>query len=297
MAHDGTGFAQTLLPHAAPAHGQSQGPAPAAAAMVEADLAPTPQPTSVYTVVVNSGLVTSVQSGAATDWVLSPSHFELSVITTIPATEIDLAEPAPAAGPTKLVPPSPYTVYIRPMKAVLESSVLTVTVKDDTGMVVPFATDFSFESSLADVPAAKWGEPPDTGEDPNDNEVLPGRLMGVGGIAPTKPPLTPSGVDALAMEVETTFGYDVVDDESPYTPDHLPLDASTQPSGTSPVVDPGAFTTIGNTLTAVSPARKELFTALADYGVHPGTNGALDRFALEPGAYLTGDPLMQPATA
>ncbi|HEX8741661.1 MAG TPA: DUF6603 domain-containing protein [Thermoleophilaceae bacterium] len=302
----GTGFAQTLLPHSVPAQQQAQQPSPAAALAAGAQPDPAPQPAGVYTIALTSGLVTTFQNGAATVWVVSPTELAFSVATQMPATEIDLMGPNDTVA-TTIAAPSPdpdgqaYYVGIRPMKAMVQASKLQVTVTDDEhgDAVVPIATDFDYRPAFTRVPAAKWGEPLAAGKDPEMNTLLPGRLMGLDGIAPKQPTLSPIGVDALAMVVETTFTYEVVDDEAPYTPEHLPLSPAAEPPATPPVLDPDAFETIGDTLMAggVVTARGEVLAALRQYGVDPGTDGPLELLAGQPGAYLTGNPLMEKAAA
>jgi Family of unknown function (DUF6603) len=287
---DGTGFAQTLLPHATLQQTQPRALAATAAP---------PQPSGVYTVAVNAGLVRSFTDGAATVWVVRPSDFVFSVMTTIPVTEIDLVAPAPTPA-TRIVAPdpapdgTPYYICIRPMRATLSSSVLSVTVTDDENddAVIPLATAFEYEPVLDGALAGKWGKPVPAGSDPEMNALLPGRLMGVSSIAPKPPTLGPTGADALAMVVETTFDYDTVDAE---TPDHLPLAAGAQPPGPGPVVDPDALATIAATLMAQSrvATRGDVLAALRQYGVDPVTDGPLTQFAAAPGAYLTGNPLIQ----
>jgi hypothetical protein len=223
--------------------------------------------------------------------VVSPAGFSFSAVTAIPATEVDLAGPS---GSTPVTPTAPgYVVCVRPMKATLESSVVTIEVYDDDhDEVMDLAADFSYAPVLASVPEAKWGTPLPDGSDPNPNALLDGRLLGIQSVTPKPPVLTPTGDDALAMDVETTFTYDTVDETSP---DHLPLSVSATAPQAPPVVDPASmFTTVASTLTspAVVTARDGLFTTLGLLGIDPGTNGDLTTFASQPGAYLTADPLL-----
>lgn len=295
---DGTGFAQTLLPHSAPS--QAQSPQPMMPAATEAPVGDAPQPLGVFTVSITNGLVTSFQDGPATVWVVSPAGFSFSVLTTIPTTEVDLEAPsgtAPTVLQASQLSPDPgYFVAIRPMKANVSKSALSITVNDDEhSQVLPLAADFDYKPVLSSVPAAKWGKPLDVDTDPEMNELLDKRLMGIEGVAPKQPVLTPAGADALSMVVETTFTYDVVDAADP---DHLPLQATAVPPEKPPVVDQAApFSTVKSTLmdATVVTARTAVFDALLLYGVDPGTNGDLTTFASDPGAYLTDSPLLEAA--
>jgi hypothetical protein len=290
----GTGFAQTLLPHSGPS------PARAPERVMLAAEAPTAQPTGVFTVTPTGGVVSSFQKGTATVYVVRPADFSFSVATTIPATEIDLQSPS-AADPTKpsdaptVIGAKNTAIGIRPMAATLSKSALSVTAYDDdfgTPHVMPFATDFDYQPIVTSVPAAKWGQPLPPNTDPEMNELLPERLMGIQDVTPKGPTLTPAGAGALSMVVETTFTYDVVDKDSPH---HLPLSPSATAPQAVPAVDTAEeFSTVKGTLMSapVVHARDDVFSALKTLGVDAGTNGSLATFAAEPGAYLTDDPLL-----
>jgi hypothetical protein len=268
-------------------------------AATEAAAGDAPQPLGVFTVSITNGLVTTFQDGPATVWVVSPAGFSFSVVTTIPTTEVDLEAPS-GTSPTVLEASqlskdgANYFVAIRPMKANVSKSALSITVNDDEhSQVLPLAQDFDYKPVLTGVPAAKWGKPLVKDADPEMNELLAERLLGIQGVAPKAPTLTPTGPAALSMVVETTFTYDVVDEASP---DHLPLQVTAVPPEKPPVVDTAApFSTVKSTLMAspVVQARNDVFDALLLYGVDPGTNGDLTTFASDPGAYLTDNPLLE----
>jgi hypothetical protein len=295
---DGTGFAQTLLPHSSPSSSsQPQERAMLAGAAPMAAPATTSQPSGVFTIAPTGGVITSFMDGPATVYVVRPSAFTFAVTTTIPATEVDLEGPT-GTPPTVVTPTAKdYFVAIRPMKATLSKSILSVTVNDDDHKkVVTFADDFTYQPTLAGVPAAKFGQPLADDEDPKMNELLDGRLLGVKNVTPKGPTLTPAGADALSMDVDTTFTYDTVDQTDA---DHLPLARGAMAPQKPPVVDTATeFSTVKSTLmnANVVTNRGEVFGALQTLGVDAGTNGALSTFAADPGAYLTDDPLLYVAS-
>ena len=296
---DGTGFAQTLLPHSTPAPSQPQEHRAmlAAGAPAATVAAATSQPSGVLTIRPTGGVITSFMDGPATVYVVRPSAFTFAVTTTIPATEVDLE--APAGTPPTVVTPSAsdYFVALRPMKATLSESILSVTVHDDDHQrVVAFADEFTYQPAVTGVPAAKFGKPLADGEDPKMNELLDGRLLGVRKVTPKGPALTPAGADALSMDVDATFSYGRVD---PTGADHLPLAPGAPAPRKPPAVDTAAeFSTVKSTLmnSNVVTNRGEVFAALQTLGVDAGTNGDLTGFATDPGAYLTDDPLLYVAS-
>jgi hypothetical protein len=153
------------------------------------------------------------------------------------------------------------------------------------------AGDFDFDFALLSVPAAKWGKPVPNGQDPEMNELLDGRLLGLANITPKAPTLTPAGANALDIDITTAFTYDTVDEDNT---DHLPLVAGQTPIGPVPQVDAQVLHRIQTTLmdTGVVATRNAIYGALLSYGVDPATNGTLNTLAGDPGAYLTGDPLV-----
>ena len=281
---DGTGFAQTLLPHqtqavtlmATPAPGDSQA-----------------QPGGNHTITVNAGLLGTIASGSQSIWLVRPDTFVFSATTSIPATEVDIA--APEGAPPNTYQPQPgYPVCVRPMKATLASSVLSITVTDEQNAVYDLNSNFDLDLAYSTVPAAKWGAPLSDGQDPEFDSLLAGRLMGIQNATPKAPALTPSGDDALAVDVASSLTFDTVNEESPYSTNYLPLDPAQTPSGSMPQVDAESLTKIQTTLMDVGVAglRTQIFAALQQYGADPLTNGGLTILATNPAAVLAGDPLI-----
>ena len=299
--NDGTGFAQTLLPHQTQTKSQTLTPIAAMAAAPAAVAGDSVQPSGIYTITINSGLLsTFIAQNGTNIWIVRPNNFVFSAQTTIPTTEIDITptpnEPAgtQTAFMAQTVSPvgSAYYVCIRPMKATLSTSVLTIGLQsDEENTVYDLAGDFDFDEALASVPAAKWGKPVPSGQDPEMNELLDGRLLGLANITPKAPTLTPAGPDALDIDITTAFTYDTVDEDNT---DHLPLVVGQKPTGPVPQVDAQVLQTIHTTLmdTGVVTTRTAIYAALLEYSVDPVTNGTLNTLASDPGAYLTGDPLV-----
>lgn len=314
---NGTGFAQTLLPHRTTEKPAALQRMALAAGAVMGEAAPekgSVEPGGVYTITVNDGLLRSFTRDGQTIWVVRPNHFVFSAVTTIPATEVDVAG-AKDGKPTltTLTPqdkcPRPagtdYFVCIRPMKATLSKSAFTVKMQQ-AGDSELFDLDghFDYAASCQSVPAAKWGKPLGDHKDPEPNELLPGRLMGLQKITPKPPKLSPLAADgsaALDIAIKSAYTCDVVDDpgnvapgEAPHTPDHLPLKTGAQPSGGTPQVDKAALNTIQGSLMQdkVVSARNDIYAALQDYGVGAVTNSTLHELAGNPGAYLAGNPLV-----
>jgi hypothetical protein len=299
--NDGTGFAQTLLPHQTQTKSQTLTPQAAMAAAPAAAAGDSVQPSGLYTITVNSGLLsTFTAQNGTTIWLVRPNNFVFSAQTSIPTTEIDITptqnEPAGTKTTFTAQTVSPvgadYYVCVRPMKATLSTAVLTIGLQsDDDNSIYDLAGDFTFDFALAGVPAAKWGKPIPSGQNPEPNELLAGRLLGLANITPKAPTLTPAGADALDIDITTAFTYDTVDEDNT---DHLPLVAGQTPTGPVPHVDAQVLHTIQTTLmdTGVVTTRNAIYAALLSYGVDPATNGTLNTLASAPGAYLTGEPLV-----
>lgn len=289
---DGTGFAQTLLPHTAPAT-----PQPVAAS------ASAPQPAGVYTIAAGGGLLSTVtDANGASVWIVRPATFRFSALSAIPATEIDIAPAAgePAGAQTTIsaqdVTPdgASYFVCIRPMKTTLSVSALSIRLSLSDGTAYDLAGAFDFDLALSKVPAAKWGQPLPPGQSPEMNTLLDGRLLGLANIQPKPPALTPAGDQALVFDLATAFAYDVVDADAPYSPNWLPLQSAAAPAGAVPQTDEQIVQAIQSTLmdSTVVATRDAIFAALQLYGAGPATNGSLSALAADPGAYLIGDPLV-----
>lgn len=293
---DGTGFAQTLLPHRTQTESQTLTPMATMGAATDAATGGSVQPGGIYTITINSGLVgTFAAQNGTTVWYVRPNNFVFSAQTSIPTTEIVITPTGnePSGTKTTFSPVGAgYYVCVRPMKATLSASVFTIGLQsDDDNAVYDLAGDFTFDLALAGVPAAKWGKPIPSGQKPEPNESLAGRLLGLTNITPKAPTLTPAGAGALDIDIKTAFTYDTVDEDNT---DHLPLVAGQTPAGPVPHVDARVLHTIQTTLmnANVVTTRNAIYAALLSYGVAPATNGALKTLAGDPGAYLTGEPLL-----
>ncbi|HUI30577.1 MAG TPA: DUF6603 domain-containing protein [Candidatus Acidoferrales bacterium] len=292
---DGTGFAQSLLPHKASGSQMlAAGPTVQENGNVE--------PSGIFTIVVNTGLITTIHDASgAPVWIVRPNNFVFSVRTEIPTTEIDITAVSGEKAQTQFLATkySPdgqnYFVCIRPMKATLRSSAITITLTaDDESKTYDLAGKFSFDLALSKTPAAKWGKPILGDDDPEPNALLNGRLFGLENVTPLDPVLTPNGANALDIDITTAYTYEVVDEEDPYTTNHLPLDVNASPVGTVPEVDSGAMGKIQSSLMnpTVVAARNGVFTTLQQFGINALTNGPLKTFAANPAAVLTGNPFI-----
>ncbi len=258
-SESGQGFSQTLLP-----------------------------PSGVLTITALSGLVTTLTNG---DWVVNPSSFSFSALTSFPLTEVDVTL---VTGGTEAVYSSNQPVCVRPMRATLTSSVLTITLTDnDTNQTYDLADNFNLQSSIGRTQAAKWGQPVAT---PEMNAILEGQLFGFQSITPKTTTLTPSGPNALTIDITTAFTPEVVDDQPPYyTTAHLPLSATAQPSGWMPRAKHKTWAAITQSLQApaTTAARTNIFNILLEqFGYDPQTNGDMNAFAKDPGVWLNGEPLI-----
>ncbi len=297
---NGAGFAQTLLPHAGAAQ-QAARPAAGDGLHATVRAAEAAQPAGICVVTASAGLLTTITGNGQSIWVVRPDAFVFALATAIPATAIDLAN---SDGTNTAVTPAsagggPYTLCIRPMRATLASSTLQVSLENnDDGTAHDIAAAFDFIPSLQQVPAAKWGAPVAAGSQPEPNALLPGRLMGLTGITAKAPALLPSGTGLLAIDLDTSFTFDVVDEEQPYTSDHLPLSTAATPSNKPPVPDPAILGDIQVSLmdASVATTRSAVFAALQTMGVAAATNGSLAILAGSPGAWMTGAPLLASAS-
>jgi hypothetical protein len=298
---DGTGFAQTLLPHTTPSSQASRVMARVAQALAP-DAAPpaaAATPSGIYTITVNDGLLKSfTDANGDTIWVVRSNHFKFSAQSAIPSTDIAItpvtSQPPGAATTIRARDVSPvgdsYSLAIRPMGAVLTSSIFTITMTNQDGTTYDLGGDFDHEPVLSSLPVAKWGQPLAPGQQPEPNAQLPGCVMGLQKLTPKMPALTPSGDDALDIDVATAFTYDVVDAGST---DHLPLQPLV-PHVPLPQVSANALQQIAQTLMQPEQvaARDAIFVALQGYGIAPSTNGDLSNLAANPGAYLSANPLL-----
>jgi hypothetical protein len=293
---DGTGFAQTLLPHQTRSTLRTHDALLAAPAVTVA-------PSGVFSVTANDGLVNTFQKDGKDIWIVRSNHFVFSAVTTFPATEVDVERPSATAKykPGDVCGADYTTVYIRPMNAEVTSSIFDVKMTDDRGATYDLPGLFDFKISCQSVPAAKWGKPVAAGQPPEMNELLPKRLMGLETITPKPATLSPIGPLALNIDIARAFTYDTVDetDESKHIdPDHLPLAPGQTPIGPVPAVKAAAFDEIKRSLTntAVTAARAQLLSALQGYGFDPVTNAPMTTLATNPGAVLVGKPLILAAS-
>jgi hypothetical protein len=297
---DGTGFAQTLLPHTTPQGQTSQMTARAARATAQgAGAQSQTTPSGVYTITANDGLLkTFTDDNGDTVWVVRSNHFAFSALTAIPTTAVQITpattEGSGAAARIDASGVSPagdsYAVGIRPMNAVLSSSVLTITMALQDGTIYDLAGKFDNEPALSSVPAAKWGQPLPAGQSPEPNTLLTGYLMGLDNLTPRMPALTPNGANALDVDVATALAYDVVDRDSP---DHLPLQPGV-PHVPLPQMSGTALQEIAQTMMQLEQisARSDIFAALQGYGIAAGKNGELWNLAATPGAFFSDNPLL-----
>ncbi|MFZ6776278.1 DUF6603 domain-containing protein [Undibacterium sp. Ji83W] len=303
---NGQGFAQTLLPQSTP-----YGSAPK---LMTHDVSTSTPSASVLTLTAVSGLVSTLTDKDGNSvWLVSPANFSFSAVSSIPLTEMDVTPVDGETAQTKwqasaLCPNGgQYFVCIRPMRATLGSSVLTLTLTDDKAKKPSnLAADFDFQPNIVRTQAAKWGKPlplkpgGKSANAPEMNETLEGRLFGFQRITPKVPILTPSGDMALSIDITQAFTPDVVDDESPYyTPAHLPLNTTTLPSGQVPQENTNTWDAIKESLTntKITISRTNIYNALIEqFQYDPQTNGDYTYFAKDPGRWLNGQPLVLPAT-
>jgi hypothetical protein len=170
-----------------------------------------------------------------------------------------------------------------------------------TGKPYDLSGTFDYALSCSAVPAAKWGAPLQPGQDPEMNEMLPGRLLGLEKVTPKRPQLTPTGALALDIDISVAFTYVIVDDpQDPHGPGpyHLPIASGQTPVGPIPAFMPDSLARIQQALTSnsVTATRAQLLATLQGYGFDPVTNSPLTTFAANPGAVLIGNPLILAAS-
>jgi hypothetical protein len=301
---NGQGFAQTLLPHTTSATSSAMRFESIRKTAGGNLGATSTQPAAVLTINAIGGLTSTFTDGNGnTIWLVRPADFSFSVMSSFPLTEIDIATASPETGQTTYLATSVcpdganYFVAVRPLLAILSGSVMNIKLTDeDTGQVYDLAGNFDLGLGISNTQAAKWGMPlSGGGTTPEMNAVLNGRLFGFQSITPKTTALTPSGQNALSIDITTAFTPDIVDEETPYTPNHLPLSASVVPPGTVPAVNATSWTIIQNSLqnAATMQARTAVYDALVrEFGYNPGTNGAVSVFAADPGAWLNGNPMI-----
>jgi len=293
---EGQGFAQTLLPHPGPAAARRRLPA--------AGLAPgaTPQAdASMLTIGQLGGISSTYEEGDATIWVVRPATFRFSALTAFPLTELRTAAPSQAA-PGQWRAEGYDSVGVRPMRAIIKESVLTVTLtrhgaKDSD--VYDLAGTFDLSLSTELVQAAKWGAPLPLVEGkatPEMNASLPNRLMGFAAAVPKARPLTPAPNAGrwLHIDMATAFKPKELGGAHP-----LPLSPAAPPVGPLPQAAANAWEQIRESLQ--SPATVAARTAVHDVlryqlGLQAGTNGPVKAFGAQPEAWLNGQPLILSTT-
>lgn len=288
---NGNGFAQTLLPNKTNTQ--------AAPMLAGTDAVCATQPSSAFTIAANAGVnaVTqqTIDDQTVSVWIVRPEQFQWTAQTTIPCTEIDLIKDAD--GDKTVITASSDAIGVRPMDTTLTGSLLTLTLTYlDENEVRDLGDQFTWAELNSSVPAAKWGQPLPGGQDPDPNQTVDDQLMGLTAIQAKAATLSPTGSDALDIDLEQGFGFDPVEDSAAgqSSPHPSPLNPDASATGSVPSADAEALTKIADTIAAANVAgvRSEVFTTLRDWGIDPGSNGDLSAFAASPGSYLDGNPLI-----
>jgi hypothetical protein len=297
--NNGTGFSETLLPHAT--MGGAVTPAqlsPMAAlvgqrALTAAVPVPVP-PSGIHAITISSGLLsTYLDTNQQTVWVVRPNHLCLGISTAIPATDIaSVSMLNPLAPTVPLVPVSSPArlISIRPMGVTLNTSTLSIGLTlidgvDTTDQV--FDKTFQFTPTLGKVPASKWGSPLVTTGTPEPNAMIDGQLLGLENIMLCPTTLSPIGSNLLLVDITTAFV------DLPVTNGLLPVSGTATPTGLVPTQDPQWSQHMAASLLATADTRTTVFESLrADFGIDAGTNGLVTTLAGNPGFYLTGQPLI-----
>ncbi|MDC3379250.1 hypothetical protein OAX78_03105, partial [Planctomycetota bacterium] len=319
---DGTGFSQTLLPQGFGSRTPS-----ADAALVDG-LDPRASTSASFQLSASRGLTDEFEGEGTNEgesiWLARPDAFEWSGHSEIPATEVHLAtgvdsDPVVIA-PSRTVDDqanddqanddqvnddqvnddqvnddqvSDYEVGIRPMSAVLDSSVVTLELRDRaTREVLNLPGMFDFERLEQDLSAAKWGPPLKPGQAPAPAEQVLGMLLGISGVRAVAPALTPAGDQQLDVDVPSSLGDDLVESPEQPSPHPLPLDPSATPRGPVSEVAPQSVTLIQETIATpeIVQRRTEIFALLRKFNVDARTNQTPGAFANDPGAFLDGTP-------
>ncbi|MFF2077466.1 DUF6603 domain-containing protein [Kitasatospora sp. NPDC058162] len=142
--------------------------------------------------------------------------------------------------------------------------------------------DWKITAVTDGVPQALWGKPPldDTRRELEQPGLIPNCLTGLT-IEVPGPTLGPhlGPVTSAALGVTLVPG------------GNLPL-RDTSVAGPPPVADPRSVGVITSTLAATSATRSKVHQALAAFGVAPGTDGPLDRYADLAASTLTDPPYL-----
>ncbi len=280
---NGQGFVQTLVPQSNNTNGGIQAKA-------------SNSNPSVLAITAVSGVnSTLTDTNGNCIWVVSPADFSFSTLSIIPLTEIDITPASVETAQTQwlannICPDGDnYYVSIRPMATNLNNSVLTVSLTDDDAKeTYDLAANFDLTPSIVNTQAAKWGKPLAQGAAPEKNAVLNGRLFGFQTISPKLTTLTPSGNNALSIDITSAYTVDIVDQPSNY----LPL------SGSMPAPDPVPIAEKNSCAEYIEPnintsTRTDVYNILVQqFGYNPQTNDDLTNFAANPGIWINGNPLI-----
>lgn len=246
-------------------------------------------PPNSLSITAGAGVLGEVQDDEddeKTVWIVRPDLFQFSAGSAVPADTVVFGArtfgPGNRSRADQEADQGQYFVGIRPMKTILTSSKLTVTIDEHE----------SFQPTLAtrNVPAALWGSP-DAGLTPAA-DLLRARLVGVENVRAGQPPLK----GQIDVDVENAFTYDVVD-VSPEgllggaDPHHLPLPPAWPPARQAERADPDVVARV----TTLKGVRSGIFDALRGLGLDPQTDGALDVLAADPLGVLGGSPLLEDA--
>lgn len=270
------------------------------AALLAAAATPSVPLQNVVKLVVNRGLFPKTNPGGR--WLVRSDEFIFSVETAFPLTELNLVGPQ---GTTPVPPPQlavkdedapacarasdGYYVGVRPMGINCTASTLTLTVTDERNINQDLNTDWLWSVNTRSVPEALWGKAiPHTDTPAAASKLLPGRLVGLQGIAPRI--IVPVGPPPIPQQ-------NLSDDPvNPTDENYLPFPQSAQTN--QPQASATSLNTIASTLTAAKPSanRQAIFSALANFGYDAGTNGDLSALAANvnlnyPAAPLLGSPV------
>ena len=268
------------------------------AAMPEGAVVPAAPFENVVTLRITGGQV-PVSDGEGT-WLVRPSSFTFDVETAWPLTNLSLDGPN---GATNIAPPTlasndssapvgaredGYFVGVRPMGINTSTSSLTLSmVYNDQTTTEDLDKDWDWTIASKSVPEALWGAPIAQGGTPKaEAKTLPGRMMGLSGVGPSKIPMTgpPAMLQAsLAAAPINSFATDN---------DLLPLPQTAK--GDSPTPASASLGTIANTINdaATVASRTALFNALGAAGVNASTNGDMSAFVdAVPNSFL-GEPML-----
>ena len=281
-ASNGQGFLQTLVPQSNNTNGVNQASA--------SNSSP-----SVLSITALNGINSTITDTSGNSiWIVSPADFSFSTLSIIPLTEIDITAASGETAPTQWLAENicpdgaNYFVCIRPMAATLNASALNLTLTDDdVKEVYDLAASFDLTPSIVNTQAAKWGKPLN-GANPEKNAVLNGRLFGFQTIQPKLTTLSPSGNNALSIDIASAYTVDIVDQPTNY----LPLSSSMQAPDPVPIVAQNACIQYikPNINTSV---RTDIFNILVqEFGYNPQTNDDLTNFADNPGVWINGNPLI-----